>query len=184
MHKWHTLLFRRECTAYKADKYQDESYKYAENKIHSLLNPSVPPRRIRPNRSFLSPSMNIEALLERDPMGEKKTVIRIVRPNKGMKVLYEEIEAERPDSLHGMIITFHPALNQPWYCSSLTCSIHAVEFSSVFSTMAICVMAVVGAAPCQCFSPGAIQTTSPGRISSIGPPQRCTRPQPAVTIKV
>ena len=38
------------------------------------------------------------------------------------------------------------------------------------------VMAVVGAAPCQCFSPGGIQTTSPGRISSIWPPQRRTRP--------
>src|SRR5580704_7907274 len=45
-------------------------------------------------------------------------------------------------------------------------------------------MAVVGAAPCQCFSPGANQTTSPGRISSMGPPSRCARPQPAVTIKV
>src|SRR5438067_1803703 len=30
--------------------------------------------------------------------------------------------------------------------------------------MAMCVMAVVGAAPCQCFSPGANHTTSPGRI--------------------
>ena len=50
--------------------------------------------------------------------------------------------------------------------------------------MAICVMAVVGAAPCQCFSPGGNQITSPGRICSIGPPQRCARPQPAVTIKV
>lgn len=48
----------------------------------------------------------------------------------------------------------------------------------------MCVMAVVGVAPCQCFSPGSNQITSPGRISSIGPPQRCTRPQPAVTIKV
>ena len=36
--------------------------------------------------------------------------------------------------------------------------------------MAMCVMAVVGVAPCQCFSPGGNQTTSPGRISSIGPP--------------
>src|SRR6267154_476355 len=48
----------------------------------------------------------------------------------------------------------------------------------------MCVMAVVGDAPCQCFSPGGIHTTSPGRISSIGPPQRCARPQPAVTIRV
>src|SRR5438874_9785076 len=48
----------------------------------------------------------------------------------------------------------------------------------------MCVIAVVGVAPCQCFSPGGNQTTSPGRISSIGPPQRCAQPQPAVTIKV
>src|SRR5438477_6817868 len=34
--------------------------------------------------------------------------------------------------------------------------------------MAVCVIAVVGVAPCQCFSPGANQTTSPGRIFSIG----------------
>src|SRR5215472_12515665 len=45
-------------------------------------------------------------------------------------------------------------------------------------------MAVVLAAPCQCFSPGGNQTTSPGRICSIGPPHRCARPAPAVTIKV
>src|SRR6266498_1660384 len=50
--------------------------------------------------------------------------------------------------------------------------------------MAMCVMAVVAVAPCQCFSPGGNQITSPGRISSIGPPQRCARPQPAVTIRV
>src|SRR5579872_5858211 len=50
--------------------------------------------------------------------------------------------------------------------------------------MAIWVIAVVGAAPCQCFSPGGIQRTSPGRISSIGPPQRRARPQPAVTSRV
>ena len=41
-----------------------------------------------------------------------------------------------------------------------------------------------GVAPCQCFSPGANQTTSPGRISSTGPPSRWTQPQPAVTISV
>src|SRR5581483_105061 len=50
--------------------------------------------------------------------------------------------------------------------------------------MAICVIAVVGVAPCQCFSPGENQIMSPGRISSTGPPQRCARPQPAVTISV
>src|SRR5215467_3816653 len=48
----------------------------------------------------------------------------------------------------------------------------------------MCVIAVVGVAPCQCFSPGANQTTSPGRISSTGPPSRCAHPQPAMTISV
>src|SRR5512140_1841847 len=50
--------------------------------------------------------------------------------------------------------------------------------------MAICVIAVVGIAPCQCFSLGENQTTSPGRISSIGPPSRCAQPGPEVTINV
>src|SRR5437588_5489224 len=50
--------------------------------------------------------------------------------------------------------------------------------------MAICVIAEVGLAPCQCFSLGANQTTSPRRISSIGPPSRCARPTPPVTINV
>src|SRR5919199_2547871 len=50
--------------------------------------------------------------------------------------------------------------------------------------MAIWVMAVVAVAPCQCFSLAGIQTTSPGRISSTGPFQCCTSPQPAVTIKI
>ena len=46
----------------------------------------------------------------------------------------------------------------------------------------MCVMAVVGAAPCQCFSSGANETMSPGRISSTGPPQHWARPQPAITM--
>src|SRR5947207_4543892 len=50
--------------------------------------------------------------------------------------------------------------------------------------MALYVTAVVGLAPCQCFSAGSNQLTSPGRMSSIGPSQRWTRPQPAVTISV
>src|SRR2546423_3813435 len=45
-------------------------------------------------------------------------------------------------------------------------------------------MAVVGMAPCQCFSFGGHQITSPGRISTFGPPSLCTHPQPDVTIKV
>src|SRR3954465_15174786 len=50
--------------------------------------------------------------------------------------------------------------------------------------MAMCVIAVVAVAPCQCFTPGGNQTTSPGRTSSTGPPSRCTQPQPAVMIRV
>src|SRR6185369_3403202 len=50
--------------------------------------------------------------------------------------------------------------------------------------MATCVIAVAGDAPCQCFSLGGNQTTSPGRISSTGPPSRCTNPAPSVTISV
>src|SRR5437879_250600 len=48
----------------------------------------------------------------------------------------------------------------------------------------MCVMAVVGVAPCQCFSFAGHQTTSPGRISIFGPPSLCTHPHPYVTIRV
>jgi hypothetical protein len=48
--------------------------------------------------------------------------------------------------------------------------VHGDPFS--FSWSAMWLMAVVGAAPCQCFSPGGNQTTSPGRISSTDPPSR------------
>src|SRR5882762_6575281 len=50
--------------------------------------------------------------------------------------------------------------------------------------MAMCVIAVVEVAPCQCFSPGGHHTTSPGRISSFGPPSLRTHPHPDVTIRV
>src|SRR3981189_2230815 len=50
--------------------------------------------------------------------------------------------------------------------------------------MAMWVIAVVEVAPCQCFSPGGHQTTSPGRISCFGPPSLCTHPHPEVTIRV
>src|SRR5215208_1898226 len=69
-------------------------------------------------------------------------------------------------------------------CSSPTCSIQSTALPSSASWMAMWVIAVVGDAPCQCFSPGSNQTTSPGRISSIGPPSRCARPRPKVTISV
>src|SRR3954470_19474223 len=50
--------------------------------------------------------------------------------------------------------------------------------------MAMCVIAVVGVAPCQCLSFGGHQTTSPGLISTFGPPSLCTHPHPEVTISV
>src|SRR5687767_5116241 len=48
----------------------------------------------------------------------------------------------------------------------------------------MCDIAVVGVAPCQCFTPGGNQTTSPGRISCTEPPSRCTQPRPDVTMSV
>src|SRR5438128_9376055 len=72
----------------------------------------------------------------------------------------------------------------PRYCSSLTFSIQSTVLPSSCSTMAMCVIAVLEVAPCQCFSPGGHQTTSPGRISSFGPPSLCTQPHPNVTIRV
>src|SRR5262249_13741783 len=67
---------------------------------------------------------------------------------------------------------------------SVTCSSQSTILPSSSSWMAMCVMPVAAVAPCQCFSPGGNQTTSPGRASSTGPPARCTQPQPAVMIRV
>src|SRR5436190_5683415 len=50
--------------------------------------------------------------------------------------------------------------------------------------MAIWLIAVLGEAPCQCFSFGGNHTTSPGRISSTGPPACCAQPSPVVMISV
>lgn len=62
------------------------------------------------------------------------------------------------------------------YCSSLTSSSHFTALPLSSSVMAICVIAEVGVAPCQCFVFGGIQTTSPFRISSIGPPHCSIQP--------
>src|SRR6478609_8888319 len=50
--------------------------------------------------------------------------------------------------------------------------------------MAMCVIAVVGDAPCQCLWPGGHQIASPGRISTISSPSHWVQPQPEMTIKV
>ena len=70
------------------------------------------------------------------------------------------------------------------YCSSVTCSSQSTARPSSFSWMAMWVIAVLAVAPCQCFSPGGNQITSPGRMSSTGPPQCWAQPLPAVTISV
>lgn len=70
-----------------------------------------------------------------------------------------------------------------WYCSSDTFSIHSTLFPLTVPVNAIWVMADVGDAPCQCFTPGGHQTTSPWRISVTGPPNSWIQPVPAVTIK-
>ena len=53
----------------------------------------------------------------------------------------------------------------PEYSASLTCSIHVTLEPSSASWIAIWVIPVSGAAPCQWRSSGSNQTTSPGRIS-------------------
>src|SRR5687768_13232043 len=68
------------------------------------------------------------------------------------------------------------------YCSSVTFSSHSTFLPPSSSWIAMCVMRLVCDAPCQCFTPGGIRTTSPARNSSIGPPHCRTRPVPAVTI--
>src|SRR5207253_6708918 len=71
-----------------------------------------------------------------------------------------------------------------WYCSSVTFSIHSTNFPLSPSWIAMWVIAVVGVAPCQCLCFGGHQITSPGRISTIGPPSHWVHPQPAATINV
>jgi hypothetical protein len=70
------------------------------------------------------------------------------------------------------------------YWASVTFSNHSTVVPSRCSVSAMCVIDVRGAAPCQCFWPAGIRTTSPVRISSMGPPQAWTLPVPAVTINV
>src|SRR6266702_224327 len=93
-----------------------------------------------------------------------------------------EDDREHACAMRGRSRHDYTALDPAWYWSSLTFSIQSTVLPFSASWMAMCVIAVVGVAPCQCFSPGGNQTTSPGRISSIGPPSRWTRPDPAVTI--
>ena len=68
-----------------------------------------------------------------------------------------------------------PASASPFAILLICDVLHPVDdFAVELSWIAMCVIAVVCVAPCQCFSPGSNHTTSPGRISSMGPPSRCT----------
>src|SRR3712207_3048250 len=49
--------------------------------------------------------------------------------------------------------------------------------------IAMWLIALVAVAPCQCFTPGGVQITSPGLISRFWPPSSCTHPVPDVTIR-
>src|SRR3954449_9133570 len=69
------------------------------------------------------------------------------------------------------------------YCSSLTCSSHSAVFPPTMFVMAIWLIKLVAVAPCQCFTPGGVQITSPGLISRFWPPSSCTHPVPDVTIR-
>ena len=73
---------------------------------------------------------------------------------------------------------------QARYCSSLTFSIQ----STVLPSSASCDRDMGHGRGRRRAVPvllaGRNQTTSPGRISSFGPPSSCTQPQPAVTISV
>src|SRR2546426_10941833 len=83
-----------------------------------------------------------------------------------------------------MISSFYLLCRPAKYCSSVTFSIQSTFLPLSCSVTAMCVIPVFGLAPCQCLTPGGHQSTSPGRISSIGPSQHWVQPRPEVTIKV
>src|SRR5829696_6438862 len=83
-----------------------------------------------------------------------------------------EDEAPRNQLYHQTVSCPSPCSVPLPYCSSVTCSIQSTGDPFSFSWMAMWLMPVLAVAPCQCFSPGSNQTTSPGRISWTGPPLR------------
>lgn len=73
-------------------------------------------------------------------------------------------------AIHFIFTSVQVNLDHLRYCSSITFSIQSTPLPLSCSCMAMCVIDVVGLAPCRCLTPGGIQITSPLRISSIGPP--------------
>ena len=81
-----------------------------------------------------------------------------------------------PSRLYGenrewlQILLFSPH-HLPLYWASVTFSIHSTTLPGSFSSqIEICVIALFGAAPCQCLTPTGHMTTSPALISCIGLP--------------
>ena len=68
------------------------------------------------------------------------------------------ITAAAPARLVCNRVSFEPGARTAWHTHPLGQTLY--------------VIAVVDVAPCQCFRLGGIQTTSPGRTSSTGPPSR------------
>ena len=64
------------------------------------------------------------------------------------------------------------------------CGALVLSFDQVAFFAGLRMLTGAGVAPCQCFSPGGIQTVSPARTCRIGPPQVCTWPMPDVMCKV
>src|SRR4051794_711898 len=89
---------------------------------------------------------------------------------------------ERGLAAHLLRLTGH--VQSVAYCSSETFSIHSTFLPSSVLVMAMCDMLFAAVAPCQCFTPGGAQTTSPGLISRFAPPSSCTHPVPDMTMSV
>ena len=70
------------------------------------------------------------------------------------------------------------------YCSFETGSSHSTFLPPSTGVTAMWVIELVSVAPCQCFTPGGVQMTSPGLIWIFSPPSCCTQPVPDVTISV
>src|SRR5579884_2771008 len=80
--------------------------------------------------------------------------------------------------------SFALSLGPARYCSSVTFSIHSTFLPLSCSVIAICAIAVVGVAPCQCLWFGGHQITSPARISTMDSPSHWVHPAPWVTMRV
>ena len=92
-------------------------------------------------------------------------------------------QAPDPALVQGASVTFEPGARTAW---------HTHPLGQTLIVTAGCGWAQRDGGPIEeirpgdvvWFSPGSNQITSPGRISSTTPPQRCAHPQPPVTMSV